>query len=200
MMHTFGRVCVNSALEANEMSNAKKLSFLVAVLVVLAVVVSITMAARLPLRVVTPTPKVAAGTIPAVAATHPELRAFVEHVKLAGLTGILASPGPFTVFAPSNAAFSKIPGPRMARLMLPRNRGQLVSLLRYHVLNGVYTYAELRSLKQGTMLPTAQGKMVRITHRGPNVYVDGVRIVRSNIRARNGMIHEIGTVLTPPRY
>ena len=139
------------------------------------------------------------GTIPEVAAREVDLKDFSEHIRLTGLDTALVGTGPYTVFAPTDIGFNKIPKAQHQKLMEPKNRAALTSILRYHVVDGTYTLNDLRKMKNGSTLITLEGKRLTITQ-GSNgvVYVDRVPIVGNELRAQNGVILRIDSVLAPP--
>jgi uncharacterized surface protein with fasciclin (FAS1) repeats len=114
----------------------------------------------------------------------------------AGLVDTLKGAGPFTVFAPTDAAFAKLPAGTVANLLKPENRAQLVSILTYHVLPGNVTSNLL--VGKTTTANTVQGRPVTVNGRGGRVTVNGVNVISADVRASNGTIHVIDTVLMPP--
>ena len=130
----------------------------------------------------------------------------VAAVKAAGLVDTLASPGPFTVFAPTNAAFAKLPNGTVATLLKPENKGQLTSVLTYHVVSGKMGAAEIASaIKQGggtATLTTVQGEPLTASMKGKNVYVTDAkggtaRVTIADVNQSNGVIHVVNKVLLP---
>lgn len=113
-------------------------------------------------------------------------------IGLAQLTAPLSAPGPFTVFAPTDAAFLSVP---LNRLLLPINNPKLQTILKYHVVAG-RIYAD--QLQNGQILTTINGKQLTVTRNGNNVFVNGLQIQTANIETQNGNIHVIGGVLLPP--
>jgi len=134
----------------------------------------------------------------------------VAAVKAAGLVDTLNSPGPFTVFAPTNAAFDKLPAGTVDTLVMPKNKKLLTSILTYHVVPGRYDSAALQGLiTQGggwAKLPTADGKhmlTVKPAMGGGIEMVDekgGVSMVTiADVTQSNGVIHVVDTVLMPKK-
>lgn len=130
----------------------------------------------------------------------------VAAVKAAGLVDTLQGPGPFTVFAPTNAAFAQLPAGTVDTLLKPENKGQLTTVLTYHVVPGHLTTADLReAVKEGggqATLNTVQGEPLRITEKGRAFYVfdskgDVARITIADVLQSNGVIHVINKVLMP---
>lgn len=114
----------------------------------------------------------------------------------AGLVDTLKGAGPFTVFAPTDAAFAKLPAGTVENLLKPENRAQLVSILTYHVVPGDIRAASL--LGKVTPATTVQGRQVTVNGQGGRVRVNGVNVVSADVLASNGVIHVIDTVLMPP--
>jgi uncharacterized surface protein with fasciclin (FAS1) repeats len=131
-------------------------------------------------------------TITQAAAATPELSTLVSALQAAQLDGTLAGPGPFTVFAPVNAAFAAVPQDQTQRLLDAGNRPLLTKVLTYHVVPGALRSSQLT---EGQTLTTAQGGTLRVTLAG-GARVNGARIVRTDVRASNGVIHFIDGVLT----
>jgi uncharacterized surface protein with fasciclin (FAS1) repeats len=118
----------------------------------------------------------------------------VAAVKAADYVISLKNPGPLTVFAPTNAAFEKLPKGTVERLLLPENKGELEKLLQHHVTPSTY---EIKWLKDGQTLGQADGTKINITVKNGKVQVNGANIIAS-IRASNGIVHVIDAVLLPP--
>jgi uncharacterized surface protein with fasciclin (FAS1) repeats len=115
-------------------------------------------------------------------------------VKKAGLAGALSGSGKLTVFAPTDAAFKKVPKATLAKL--GRDRALLRSVLLYHVVKGNVRAAQVVKLESA---PTLNGKRVRIAVRNGSVYLNGgSRVIKTDIAASNGTIHVINRVLIPP--
>lgn len=119
----------------------------------------------------------------------------VTAVKAAGLVDTLKSPGPFTVFTPTNAAFNKLPAGTVNTLLKPENRAMLTSILTYHVVPGALKSTDLRD---GQMLTTVEGKQLKVTKSGNTIMVNGVKIETADAISSNGVTHVIDTVLMPP--
>jgi uncharacterized surface protein with fasciclin (FAS1) repeats len=117
----------------------------------------------------------------------------VAAVQAAGLVDTLKSAGPFTVFAPTNAAFAKLPAGTVESLLLPENKDKLTAILTYHVVPGAVKAADVAGLTQAT---TVNGKVAKIdTSMG--VKIGDANVVSTDILASNGVIHVIDTVLIP---
>jgi uncharacterized surface protein with fasciclin (FAS1) repeats len=130
----------------------------------------------------------------------------VAAVKAAGLVETLSGPGPFTVFAPTNAAFSKLPAGTVDTLVKPENKGTLITILTYHVVPGRLTATDLSAkIKEGhgkAMLTTVQGEPLTATAMGKTIMLTDAKggmshVTQSNVLQSNGVIHVIDTVLMP---
>ena len=119
----------------------------------------------------------------------------VAAVKAAGLAETLSGPGPFTVFAPTNDAFNKLPKGTVDTLLKTENKDKLVSILTYHVVPGRYTS---KDLKNGMTLTTVQGATLMIKRSGMNIWINGARIAIRDVISSNGVTHVINGVLMPP--
>ena len=123
----------------------------------------------------------------------------VAAVKAAGLVDTLSSAGPFTVFAPTNAAFNKLPKGTVATLVKPENKATLTKILTYHVVPG---RLEAQDLTNGKKLTTVQGEQLTVRNSGGRISIvdskGGVSAVTiSNVNQSNGVIHVVNTVLMP---
>jgi uncharacterized surface protein with fasciclin (FAS1) repeats len=132
------------------------------------------------------------GNIVQTAAGAGQFKTLLKLAKQAGLAGTLEGRGPFTVFAPTDAAFAKVPKATLATLA--HNRAKLRAVLLYHVLEGSITAAQLVERHSVTTL-NGQSLTVRVRH--GVVTVGGVRVIKANIAASNGVIHVINGVLIP---
>lgn len=119
----------------------------------------------------------------------------VAAVQAAGLVETLKGDGPFTVFAPTDAAFAKLPAGTVESLLLPENRDQLAAILTYHVVAGKVMSADLAGKALSTA--TVEGSDVDIDATGSSVMVDGARVVTADVEASNGVIHVIDAVIMP---
>lgn len=118
----------------------------------------------------------------------------VKAVQAAGLVDALSNAGPFTVFAPTNAAFDKLPAGTLDDLLKPEKKGDLENILGYHTYVGVIQGA---LLQDGMEYDMVFGGKVKITQQGEKTFVNGHEIL-ATIPASNGVIHVIGDVLLPP--
>ena len=130
----------------------------------------------------------------------------VAAVKAAGLVDTLEGPGPFTVFAPTNEAFDKLPPGTVATLVKPENKAMLVKILTYHVVSGRYTAADLmKMVKDGggtATLTTVQGEPLTVTQQGKHLLIhdakgDVAHVSIGDVIQSNGVIHVVDTILTP---
>jgi uncharacterized surface protein with fasciclin (FAS1) repeats len=120
----------------------------------------------------------------------------IAAAKAAGLADSLATKGPLTVFAPTDAAFRKLPKGTVEGLLKPENKAQLAAILAYHVVPSRIAARDVPH--QPTLVGTLnRGNQVRAVRRGNVVRVDGVRVVKADIGADNGVIHVIDRVLIP---
>jgi uncharacterized surface protein with fasciclin (FAS1) repeats len=134
-----------------------------------------------------------AETIVDVAAANPDFSTLVEAVEEAGLAETLSGDGPFTVFAPTNDAFAKIPADQLSAILADRD--QLTAILTYHVLP---TEVMAGDLQPEQSVATVQGENVDIRVTDGAATINGCNIVDTDIEASNGVIHVIDCVLTPP--
>jgi len=129
-----------------------------------------------------------------IAASNDDFSTLVAAVTAADLAGTLKGDGPFTVFAPTNAAFEKLPAGTVQTLLMPENKDQLVKVLTYHVVPGAVTSDQLAG--QRLNVATVQGQTVHVDGRS-GVQVNDANVITADIIASNGVIHVIDTVLLP---
>jgi uncharacterized surface protein with fasciclin (FAS1) repeats len=115
-------------------------------------------------------------------------------LEAGGLIGTLKSEGPFTVFAPTDAAFAKLPAGTVEGLLLPENKDKLVAIMTYHVVPGAVKAADVVKLDSAA---TVNGADVRIRVEEGSVYVNDSKVVATDISASNGVIHVVDTVILP---
>jgi uncharacterized surface protein with fasciclin (FAS1) repeats len=132
------------------------------------------------------------GTIADAVSKDPQFSTLLSALKIAGLDKTLAGKGPFTVFAPTNAAFAKVPKATLAALL--KNKAQLTKVLTYHVVSGSVMAADVMKMKDAK---TVEGSSVMISMMGKNVMIDKAKVTKADIKASNGVIHVIDTVLMP---
>ena len=112
----------------------------------------------------------------------------------ADLINVMKGPGPYTVFAPTDEAFAKVP--KGVLDALAKDKAKLQEVLKYHVLTSKWTSADLRSVPQ---TGTAQGKALKFASSGGAVTVNDAKVIKADIDCTNGMVHVIDTVLLPPQ-
>lgn len=131
-----------------------------------------------------------------IAASNGNFNTLVAAVQAAGLEETLRSDGPFTVFAPTDAAFAALPAGTVESLLLPENKDQLVGILTYHVVPGAIKAADV--LGGTTHVDTVNGKAITVDGSdGATVMVNNATVTSADIEASNGVIHVIDTVLLP---
>ena len=118
----------------------------------------------------------------------------VAAVKAAGMVDTLKGPGPFTVFAPTDEAFAKLPAGTLDDLLKPENRTKLQEILKYHVVAGKYVASDVITMDSA---PTVQKSSLSIKKNGNQVMVDGARVLKTDVMTSNGVIHVIDSVLLP---
>jgi len=119
----------------------------------------------------------------------------VTAVKAAELVDALSNAGPFTVFAPTNAAFDKLPAGTVDGLLKPEKKDDLIDILQYHVSVGVF---KADMLQEGQSIGQVNGSNITISKKDGSIYVNGTAKVIASIPASNGIIHVIDGVLLPP--
>ena len=127
------------------------------------------------------------------AAENGSFNTLVAAVKAAGLVDALKGDGPFTVFAPSDEAFAKLPAGTLETLLKPENKAMLTSILTYHVVSGKILSSDV---KPGSV-ETLEGGKVRISKKGGDLMIDQAKIVAVDVSATNGVIHVIDQVIMP---
>ncbi len=138
--------------------------------------------------------KTADKTIVEIASGNKDFSTLVAAVKAAGLVETLSGKDNLTVFAPTNAAFEKLPKGTVEDLLKPENKKKLVAILTYHVVPGKVMAADVVKLDKAK---TVQGQEVKITAGKDGVKVDNATVVKTDIVAKNGVIHVIDTVILP---
>jgi uncharacterized surface protein with fasciclin (FAS1) repeats len=121
---------------------------------------------------------------------------FGETVRVAGLSDLLKSDGPYTVFAPAEGAFGALQAGTLDDLMKPGSKAALQALVRYHIVPGKFTAADL---KGKTSLQTLDGDTLDVRSVDNVITINGARILTADMMATNGVIHVIGRVLMPPK-
>jgi uncharacterized surface protein with fasciclin (FAS1) repeats len=151
------------------------------------------LALAVPAATAAPAREDAAPTIAVLAGKTPQLSTLLSLVKRAGLADELSAPGALTVFAPTNAAFAKVP--KATLNMLAKKPALLKRVLLYHVVAGKVTAAKVVKL---TSAKTLAGPSVRIRVTGTTVRINDARVTTADVKASNGVVHVIDRVLIPP--
>ncbi len=133
-------------------------------------------------------------TIVDIAASKPEFSTLVAALKAGDLVTTLQGTGPFTVFAPTNDAFAKLPAGTLDDLLKPENRDKLRAILTYHVVPGRVLAADVVKLDETT---TVNGAKADVEVEGGTVMVDGAKVTATDITADNGVIHVVDSVMLP---
>ena len=123
-----------------------------------------------------------------------QFKTLAAALQAAGLVDTLKGPGPFTVFAPTDAAFAALPAGTVETLLKPENRDRLAAILTYHVVPGKVMAASVAGMDSAT---SVQGGKLDIAASADGVTVDGARVTATDVAASNGVIHVIDTVLMP---
>jgi uncharacterized surface protein with fasciclin (FAS1) repeats len=134
-----------------------------------------------------------AKTVVEIAAGSPDHTTLVAAVKAAGLAETLSGAGPFTIFAPTNAAFAKLPAGTVESLLKPENKAKPVSILTYHVVPAKVMAADVKSGEA----PTVNGKKLDIKADGKGVMVGKAKVTATDLVGSNGVIHVVDTVILP---
>lgn len=132
-------------------------------------------------------------TVVEIAAGNEDFSTLVAAVKAAGLAETLSGEGPFTVFAPTNAAFENLPEGTVEMLLKPENKEKLVSILTYHVVPAKVMAADAKTM----MAPTVNGTEASVKVEDGKVTIDGANVTATDIKASNGVIHVIDAVIMP---
>ena len=133
-------------------------------------------------------------TIVEVAVASEDFKTLVSAVTAADLAETLSGKGPFTVFAPTDKAFAKLPKATLQQLLLPENKKKLAGILTYHVVPGTVLASDVVKLKSAK---TAQGSDVKVRVVDGEVLIDNAKVVKTDIPCKNGVIHVIDTVILP---
>jgi uncharacterized surface protein with fasciclin (FAS1) repeats len=123
-----------------------------------------------------------------------QFKTLAAALQAAGLVDTLKGDGPFTVFAPTDEAFAKLPAGTVEDLLKPENKAQLTAVLTYHVVPGKVMAADVVKVKEAR---TVQGGSVKVSTMGGGVMIDNAHVVKADIAASNGVIHVIDTVILP---
>ena len=125
-----------------------------------------------------------------------QFKTLASALNAAGLVETLKGDGPFTVFAPTDEAFAKLPSGTLENLLKPENKDQLVAILTYHVVPGKVEAADVVKLDEAK---TVNGKMVKIKVEGGTAMVNDAKVTKADIAASNGVIHVVDMVILPPK-
>ena len=136
---------------------------------------------------------VSAKTVVEIAIRSPDHTTLVAAVQAAGLVETLSGPGPFTVFAPTNAAFAKLPAGTVESLLLPENKAKLVAILTYHVVPAKVMAADVKS----GAAPSVNGKVLTLKAGSYGVTVNGAKVVAADLVGSNGVVHVVDSVILP---
>jgi uncharacterized surface protein with fasciclin (FAS1) repeats len=144
---------------------------------------------------VAPAAKEATGAkdIVDVAVGAGDFKTLAQLLTHAGLVDTLKGPGPFTVFAPTDAAFAKLPKETVEALLKPENKDRLKAILTYHVVAGKVVAADVKA----GPVATVNGQSATISVRDGKVFIDAAQVVKTDIHATNGVIHVIDAVILP---
>ncbi len=123
-----------------------------------------------------------------------QFNTLAKALQAAGLVDTLKGKGPFTVFAPTDEAFAKLPAGTVDELLKPENKEKLVSILTYHVVPGAVSSKKVAGM---TSAKTVNGKSLKISTEGGKVKIDDATVIKADIKASNGVIHVIDSVLMP---
>jgi uncharacterized surface protein with fasciclin (FAS1) repeats len=124
-------------------------------------------------------------------------KTLVAAVKAAGLADTLKGEGPFTVLAPTDEAFSKLPAGTVEGLLKPENKDKLVAILTYHVIPARAMAADVAKL-DGKSVKSVEGSPIKVEVEGKTLMVNNAKVVKADIACTNGVIHVIDTVIMPP--
>lgn len=124
-----------------------------------------------------------------------QFKTLAAALKAADLVATLKGPGPFTVFAPTDEAFAKLPAGTVENLLKPENKAKLTAILTYHVVPGAVRAEQVTKLDQAK---TVNGAMVKVTTKGGKVTINDATVVKADTAASNGIIHVIDKVILPP--
>lgn len=135
----------------------------------------------------------APGTIVETAAGSENFKTLTAAIKAAGLAEALGGKGPFTVFAPTDEAFAKLPKGTLETLLKPENKEKLANILKYHVVSGQVLAKDVKTMPAATLL----GQAIDIVAKDGKVTTDKASVTKTDITASNGVIHVIDTVMLP---
>jgi uncharacterized surface protein with fasciclin (FAS1) repeats len=125
-----------------------------------------------------------------------QFKTLAAALQAAGLVDTLKGRGPFTVFAPTDAAFAKLPAGTVESLLKPENKAKLTAILTYHVVPGAVKAEQVTKLDEAK---TVNGATVKVSTDHGKVMINNANVVKADIPASNGVIHVIDTVILPPQ-
>jgi uncharacterized surface protein with fasciclin (FAS1) repeats len=125
-----------------------------------------------------------------------QFKTLAAALRAAGLVDTLKGPGPFTVFAPTDAAFAKLPAGTVESLLKPENKAKLTAILTYHLVPGAVKAEQVTKLDEAK---TVNGAMVKVSTDHGKVMINNANVVKADIPASNGVIHVIDKVILPPQ-
>lgn len=131
-----------------------------------------------------------------IATSDGRFKTLVSALKAADLVDTLKGEGPFTVFAPTDEAFEKLPSGTLDELLKPENKKTLADILGYHVIPGMVIAADAMKL-DGKEVTTVSGNKVKFEVKNDSLYINGAKVIVTDIMAKNGVIHVIDTVIIP---
>lgn len=143
-----------------------------------------------------PVSNIRAANLIDAAADNGSFKTLCKALDAAELTQVLKGSGPYTVFAPTDEAFDKLPKGTLENWLKPENKGELVSVLKYHVLPGRASAADVGTLSHPRMM---QGQSTHIAKDEGRLTIDGANLVGAEIASRNGVIHMIDAVIQPAK-
>jgi len=159
-------------------------------------IVAVLTSAVLGLTIASTIARAAEKDIVDTAVSAGQFKTLASALDAAGLVETLKGDGPFTVFAPTDEAFAKLPAGTLENLLKPENKDQLVAILTYHVVPGKVQAADVVKLDEAK---TVNGKMIDIKVKGDMAMVNDAKVTKADIAASNGVIHVIDTVILPPK-
>lgn len=131
------------------------------------------------------------------AAANGSFHTLGKALEAADLTGVLKGSGPYTFFAPTDAAFKKLPEGTLENWLKPENKAELISVLKYHVLPGRASAVDVEKLTAAKMM---QGQSATVKKDGETLSIGGATITQRDIASSNGVIHAIDTVIVPTKH
>lgn len=131
-----------------------------------------------------------------IAINDGRFKTLTSALRAAGLVDALKGEGPFTVFAPTDDAFAKLPQNTVNDLLKPENKNNLGNILNYHVASGKILASDIMKMN-GKDITMSNGRKARVEVRNNEVFIDGAKVIATDIMGKNGVIHVIDTVIMP---